>query len=72
MVDVVVHFVPERAMEPLVIESIKIHESWLSYAEELFKWGEFVRAKELAKECNLHARILKDQDTYAQSLVLMS
>ena len=37
-------------MEPAVIENISIHEAWLAYAEELSKWGEFVRAKELAKE----------------------
>ena len=72
LVDILIHFLPERAMEPLVIEQIKIHESWLAYAEELIKWGEFVRAKELAKECNLHARILKDQDSYSSSLILLS
>lgn len=33
---------------------------WLLYAEELMKWGEFVKAKEYMLEVNIHARILKD------------
>jgi len=37
-------------------------------AEELLKWGDFARAKELLIEVNLHSRILKDQDNYAKSL----
>jgi hypothetical protein len=40
-------------------------------AEELLKWGEFLRANKLAKEANLHARILKDQDVFARSLHLL-
>lgn len=64
-------FFSEKAMEPHVVENIKIHESWLAYSEELIKWGEFVRAKELAKGANLHARILKDQDSYAKSLLVL-
>lgn len=35
------HFLREDAMEPLVIESIRIHEAWSVLAEELIKWGEF-------------------------------
>lgn len=53
-------FQKELRMEPCVVESIRIHESWISLAEELLKWGEFLRANKLAKEANLHARILKD------------
>ena len=53
-------FEKELASEPLVVESIRTHESWLDLAEELIKWGEFTRAKTLANEANLHARILKD------------
>jgi hypothetical protein len=55
-----------------VVESIRIHESWLAYAEELLRWGEFVRAKVLLKEAALHARILKDQDSYAKALLLIA
>lgn len=47
-------------MEPKVLESIRIHEVWIQYAEELLKWGEFIKAKEFIMEANLHARILKD------------
>jgi len=53
-------FEKEFALDPLVVESVKMHEQWLGLAEELLRWGEFVRAKTLAKEANLHARILKD------------
>jgi len=60
MKDEVVPFDPDHEMEPLVVESIRVHESWLDYAEELLKWGEFVRAKTLLTEANTHARILKD------------
>ena len=45
---------------PLVLEQLRIHESWLLLAEEHIKWGNYVRAKDLLKEVNLHARILKD------------
>ena len=37
---------------------VRVHETWLGYAEELLKWGEFVRVKAFAKEVALHARIL--------------
>lgn len=50
----------EDEYEPIVIESIRIHEMWLMYAEELLKWGHYIEAKELTLESNLHARILKD------------
>jgi hypothetical protein len=39
---------------------LRIHDAWLLYSEELLRWGDFVRAKDLAKEVSLHARILKD------------
>lgn len=48
----------EASDEPLVIEILRTHEVWLAYGEELLKWGEFTRTKELAKEVALHARIL--------------
>lgn len=66
------HFLSENAMEPLVVESIRIHETWAVLAEELIKWGEFSRAKNLAQEASLHARILKDADCYARALVALS
>ena len=56
-------FVPfhlEDEQEPLVLESIKIHEIWHSYSEELMKWGEYIKAKDFIVETNLHSRILKD------------
>lgn len=53
-------FQAEEANEPKVIEMVRVHESWLAYAEELLKWGEFSRVKVLAKEVALHARILQD------------
>ena len=62
----------EDDKEPLVLEQIKIHEVWVSYAEELLKWGEFVKAKEFILEVNIHARILKDQEVYSQSLMMLS
>jgi len=55
-----VPFEKDSAETPHVVENIRIHESWLAYAEELVRWGEFVKAKTLLKEANLHARILKD------------
>ena len=64
-------FAPEDGMEPEVVESMRIHESWLAYAEELLKWGDFARAKDLVKEASLHARILQDQNAYAKSLLLL-
>jgi len=67
-----VHFHSENAMEPLVVESVRIHEAWAILAEELIKWGEFQRAKDLATEASLHARILKDADCYARSLIALS
>ena len=57
---------------PLVLEQIRIHESWLQLAEEHIKWGNYVRAKDLLKEVNLHARILKDQNLFATSLLSLS
>lgn len=48
-----------------------MHEAWLLYSEELIKWGDFSKAKDMAKECNLHARILKDQDSYTRSLLVL-
>lgn len=41
-------------------------------AEELLRWGEFVKAKEFILESNIHSRILKDQEAYSQSLMLLS
>ena len=57
---------------PLVLEQLRIHESWLQLAEEHIRWGAYVKAKDLLKEVNLHARILKDQAGYAQSLLSLS
>lgn len=51
---------------------IRVHETWLSYAEELLKWGEFVRVKAFAKEVALHARILQDQDSYSRALLTLA
>jgi hypothetical protein len=62
----------EDEKEPLVLEQLKVHELWVLYAEELMRWGEFVRAKDFILESNIHARILKDQERYAQSLMLLS
>ncbi len=45
---------------------------WILYADELLKWGEFVKAKEYILEAYLHSRILKDQDNYAWSLLMLS
>jgi tetratricopeptide (TPR) repeat protein len=56
----------------LVLEQIRIHESWLQLAEEHIKWGDYVKAKDLLKEVNLHSRILKDQANYAKSLLSLS
>ena len=53
-------FSTEEANEPKVIEMVRVHESWLGYAEELLRWGEFTRVKDLAKEVALHSRILQD------------
>jgi hypothetical protein len=50
----------EDDQEPLVLESIKIHEVWILYADELLKWGEYIKAKDFIIETNLHSRILKD------------
>jgi hypothetical protein len=55
-----VAFAFEPDSDPVVLESIKIHEMWLQYAEELLKWGDFIFAKELIMEASLHSRILKD------------
>lgn len=58
--DKVVAFPFDESSEPKVLEQIKIHETWINYAEELLRWGEFVRAKEFILEANIHSRILKD------------
>jgi len=72
LIDKFVPFTIESEAEPLVLESLSVHEVWLNYAEELLKWGEFIEAKPLIVEVNLHARILKDQDNYSRSLMLLS
>jgi hypothetical protein len=51
---------------------VRIHEAWATLSEELIKWGEFQRAKELATESALHSRILKDADCYGRSLLSLS
>lgn len=53
-------FAPADASQPKVIELLSTHETWLAYGEELIKWGEFTRTKDLAKEVALHSRILQD------------
>lgn len=64
------HF--EEDLDPLVLESLKIHEVWILYADELLKWGDFISAKDFILETYLHARILKDQDNYAWALMMLS
>jgi hypothetical protein len=59
-------------MESRVIETVRIHDSWSLLAEELVKWGEFTRAKDLAREASMHSRILKDSDCYTRSLIVLS
>ena len=68
----IIKFSVADTLEPLVIEMLRIHESWLDYSEELLKWGEFTRAKDLAKEVALHARILQDQDSYSRALLMIA
>jgi hypothetical protein len=46
--------------------------SWIILAEELIKWGHYSRSKQLLKEAGLHSRILKDQRSYAKSLMMLS
>lgn len=65
MKDKNVNFEFEDEKEPFVLEQIKIHQTWIQYAEELLKWGEFVKAKEFIIEVNIHSRILKDQEIYS-------
>jgi hypothetical protein len=65
-------FLAEVASEPLVIETVKIHEAWATLGEELLKWGEFKRSKDLVTESALHSRILKDADCYSRSLLTLS
>lgn len=65
-------FEAEVALESKVIEILRVHETWLVYAEELICWGEFVRVKQLATEVALHARILQDQDSYSRALLLLA
>ena len=55
-----------------MLEQIRIHESWLELAEEQLKWGNYIIAKDLLQEVNVHARILKDQPSYARALLHMS
>lgn len=70
--DKAVAFTFEDDKEPFVLEQVKVYEVWLNYAEELLRWGEFVKAKEFILEVNIHSRILKDQDIYSQSLMMLS
>jgi len=72
MKDKFVKFPKDEEFEPHVLESLRIHENWLAYAEELLKWGQFIKAKDIVMEANMHARILKDQDSYAKSLLILS
>jgi len=62
----------EEAIEPVVVEMVHVHESWLGYAEESLRWGEFARVKTFAKEAALHARILQDQDAYSRALLVLA
>lgn len=64
------HVVDEGA--PTVLEQIRIHESWLQLADEHIKWGNYVLAKDLLNEVTRHARILKDQPSFARSLLARS
>lgn len=70
--DKMVSFTFEHETEPVVLENIRIHEVWILYAEELIKWGEFIKAKDFILETNIHSRILKDQDNYSKSFLLLS
>lgn len=54
----VIPFQIEEQDEPRVLEMVRVHETWLCWAEELLKWGEFVKVKAFAREVALHARIL--------------
>lgn len=68
----VIPFNVGAADEPHVIEILRTHETWLAYGEELIKWGEFSRTKQLAKEVSIHARILQDQDSYSRALLILA
>lgn len=57
---------------PFVLEQVRIHESWVQLGEEHIKWGNYVTAKALLKEVNIHSRVLKDQAIYANSLLSLS
>lgn len=57
---------------PLVLEQIRIHESWLQLGEEHIKWGNYAQAKDLVQEVQRHSRILKDQPSFARSLLHLS
>jgi hypothetical protein len=57
---------------PTVLEQIRIHESWLQLGDEHIKWGNYVLAKDLLNEVSRHARILKDQPSFARSLLARS
>ena len=67
-----VHFLTEKDSEPLVVESVRIHESWVGLAEELLKWGEFARAKNFATEAALHSSIFKDADSYTRAMLILA
>ena len=68
----IIPFTTEESDEPRVLEMVRVHETWLGYAEELLRWGEFVRVKAFAKEVALHARILQDQDAYSRALLILA
>ena len=51
---------------------MRIHEAWTLLSEELLRWGEFTRAKELAKEASIHCRVLNDPNNYTRCLVVLS
>ena len=72
LVNKIIPFEKEEAGAALLIEQRRIHQSWLTLAEELLRWGHYTRAKTLVMETNLHARILKDQRSYAKSMMLLS
>ena len=59
------------ARDPWVLETVRVHQVWLETAKELLRWGELLDAKAFILEANLHARILKDQDRYAETLHLL-
>jgi hypothetical protein len=65
-------FNPIGKREPFGLEKYKTHEIWIEQAKELMKWGDFLTAKELILEAMFHARVLKQQNDYADCFDILS